>query len=146
MSAVAPKVESKVLQGTAAASGGTFTVDFPIPADRVCRLEARVVLANKAASFKGASLYAEGDYKNDGGTVTALAAISGSTNPMNSSNLTGSRAQASDAAFTGAGPGPATAAFSVSGTNARLTVTNNSDTSVAADVTVFLDVKVAGAA
>lgn len=145
MTAASVVVDTKILTGTAAASGGTMTADYAIPASRVCRIEARAFLAKSTdPAVPLASLYAEGIYGNQGGTVSAIGAISGSTNPNNSTNLVGSRSMASNSAFIGGGAGPPTAIFSVSGTNARLTVTNNSDSAVAADVTVIFTVYICG--
>ena len=145
MTAASVVVDTKIITGTAAASGGTMTADYAIPASRVCRIEARAFLANSSdPAVPFASLYAEGIYGNQGGSVSAIAAISGSTNPNSSTALVGTRAMSSNTAFVGGGAGAPTAIFTVSGTNARLTVTNNSDTAIAADVTVIFTVYVCG--
>lgn len=149
MTAVAFQKKFSVTKGSVAASGGTLTADFAVPTDRVMRVEARAFLSGQtggAGHVKSASLYAEGVYDNQNGTVAAVTAVSGSTNPSNSSTLTGSRAQASDAAFVGGGSGPPTLILSVSGTNVRATLTNNSDSAQAGEGVILLDVYIAGSA
>ena len=150
MAAVAFKKLLQVNKGTAAASGGTFTADFAIPTDRVARVEVRAFLCAQtggAGHIVSASMYCEGVYENQNGTLAAVTTFPGGSNPYAASNLVGSRAQASDAAFTSTGGTvPPALALSISSTNVRATLTNNSDSSQAADATVYFEVFLSGAA
>ena len=149
MTAVAFKKLIQVSKGTAAAAGGTFTADFAIPTDRVVRVEVRGFLSGQtggAGHVVSASLYAEGAYENQNGTVVAVTAASGSTNPSNSTTLAAQRAQACDAALVGGGAGPSTLALSVSSTNVRATLTNNSDSAQSAEAVVYFEAFIAGSA
>jgi len=137
MTALALIHDAKVVAGTAANSGGTFTADVPIPTGRSCRIEARVFMSNATdPSTPSGSLYAEGSYANRGGTVSALTALTGSINPMSSTDTAAARSEGLDAGFVGGGP--SVASFSISTTNARLTLTNNG--TVSADVTIYFDI------
>ena len=143
MAAVAFKKTFQVAKGSAANSGGTFTVDVPVPTDRSVRVEARIGLSNSTDPAKpDGSLYAEGSFANRGGTVTAGTALTGSTNPMSAAQIAAARAESLEAGFIGGGP--STAVWSVSTTNARLTVTNNG--TVSADVIVYVDIFTWGSA
>jgi hypothetical protein len=141
----------KVYQGTAAASGGTFTADYAIPTDTGARLVAVVLLSAANAAHMNAfgSLRAEYVVENQNGTLSAPAAVPapGSTNPLNSSTAGEATAhvQATDAAFSNSGGGLyPTAVWTISGTNARLTVTNQSVTSIVANVSVVISAIIAG--
>lgn len=134
----------KIYQGTAAAGGGTFVVDTPIPTDQGARLTATVFLSAASASHLNAfaSLRAEYVVENQNGTLSAPAVVlTGSANPLNS-NTAGEAAafvQTTDSAFDNAGGGThPTAVWTISGTNARMTVTNQSATSIVANVTVVI--------
>lgn len=145
MAAAAFKKLLQVSKGTAAAAGGTFTADFPIPTDRVVRAEVYGFLTAKpGGSIIAASMFAEGVYANAGGTVSAVTAFTGGANPQSAAALVGSRAQASDAAFTGGGGTPPTLVLSVSSTNVRATITNNSASAQAADATIYFECTLAG--
>ncbi len=140
----------KVYQGTAAASGGTFTADYAIPANQGARLRAQVFLSAASAGSLNAfaSLTAEYVVSNIAGTVAVPGIIlASSADPLNS-NTAGEAAafvQATDSAFDNAGGGlHPTAVWSVSGTNARLTVTNQSVTSIVANVTVVISAILVG--
>lgn len=139
----------KLYIGAAAAGGGTFIADFPIPIDKGARLEAFVFLSQATSSHLNnfASLRAEYVVENKNGTLSAPAVVTGSTNPLNS-NTAGEQAahvEASDAGFNNPGGGTfPTAVWTISATNARLTVTNNSSTSIAANVTVEIVARIVG--
>ncbi len=143
-----------VYQGTAAASGGICTFDYPIPTDQGARLEARVLMSAASGGHLNAfgSLWAEYVVENKNGTLAAPAAAQCSFNPINSNTVVatslggGARVQAMDGAFK-ADPavGPfSSATWSISGTNARLTVTNQSNSAVTANLTVFVKAYIAG--
>lgn len=140
----------KTYQGTAAASGGTMTADYAIPTDTVARLRAVVILSSASASHlsAGASLCAEYVVQNKNGTLSVPGVVlAGSADPLNSSTAGEAAAfvQATDSGFDNAGGGlHPTAAWTISGTNARLTVTNQSVTSVVANVTVIISAIIVG--
>ncbi len=144
----------KVYQGTAAASGGICTFDYPIPTDQGARLEARVLMSAASGGHMNAfgSLWAEYVVENQNGTLSTPAAAQCSFNPINSNTVVatslggGAKVQAMDGAFK-ADPavGPfSSATWSINGTNARLTVTNQSNTSVTANLTVIINAFIAG--
>lgn len=134
-------VDQKVCTGSAAASGGTMTCDWATTTDRATWLVARVGLSNASAAHLANAGYITCEYvvENKNGTVSAPAAIGSSNNPASSGNLAASRAEASDGAYTNPGGGTyPTCTWSISGTSARVTVTNQSVSAVAADVTVWI--------
>jgi len=129
--------QGKVYQGTAGASGGTFTADYAVPTDQVARLRAECIVSIASGGHLAscASLVAEYVVENKNGTVSAPSAIASSNNPANDTTTTfvASAAQASDYIATGA----VTLTWSISGTNARCTFTNVGNPS-AVNVTVVI--------
>jgi hypothetical protein len=141
----------KRYQGTAAPSGGTFTADYPIPTDQGARLVAVALFSSASGGhlLNFGTLRAEYAVANKNGTLSAPTAITtpGSTNPLNSST-TGEAAahvQASDTAFSNVGGGIfPLLQWSISATNARCTFTNNSSTSITANVTIVIQAILVG--
>jgi hypothetical protein len=141
----------KLFTGTAAASGGTFVADFDLASfvDKGVRIEAFVFgsAATSSHLHDFASLRAECVAANKNGTVAFSTTSSGSANPLNS-NTAGEAAahvECSDAGFNNAGGGTfMTAVWTISTTKARLTVTNNSVTSITANITVEMIVRIVG--
>jgi len=143
--------KKKLYTGTAAASGGTFIADFDMASfnDKGARLEAFVFLSSATSSHMNnfASLRAEYVVENKNGTVTATTAVTGSTNPLNSTTAgeQAAHVETSEAGFNNAGGDTfATAVWTISTTKARLTVTNNSTTSITANVTVEIVARIVG--
>lgn len=142
-----PVIDRIVSQGTAAHDGGTFTVDVPIPTDKVARLRGWAFLSAASAGHLsvGASICAEWVVENKNGTLSTPTALTGSKNPNNSdtsdvTGLTGDLGiQASDSSF-----GSCAADWSIQTTNARLTITNSSADATDANVTVIVDVMYVG--
>jgi hypothetical protein len=141
--ATAVVVDQKVCKGTAAASGGTMTCDYATTLDRATRLVAHVGLTNFAASHLANAGFVTCEYvvENKNGTVTAVPTFGSTINPANENTATfvAAHAQGSDTAFSNSGGGTfPQCRWSISTTNARVTVTNNSVTSITADVTVWI--------
>lgn len=147
---VSPSLDMKLCTANAvAASGGTMTCDYATTTDRAYRLTALVGMSNFSASHLNAtaSIFCEYVVENKNGTLSAPAAITSSLNPAaeNSTTYIAAHVQASDAAFNNAGGGTfPSCRWTISGTNARVTVTNQSVTSVTADVTVLIQAFVFG--
>lgn len=136
-------VDQKVCKGTAAAAGGTMTCDYATTIDRATRLVASVGLSNFSAAHLANAGFITCEYvvENKNGTVTAPAVFGSTVNPANENTATfvAAHAQATDSAFSNPGGGTfPQCRWTISGTNARVTVTNNSITSVTADVTVWI--------
>lgn len=134
-------VDQKVCTGSAAAAGGTMTCDYATTTDRASWLVARVGFSNVSAAHLANAAYVTCEYvvENKNGTLSAVPTFSTSINPANSSNLLASRAMAGDSAYENVAGGQWTScAWSISGTSARVTVTNNSISATAADVTVWI--------
>jgi hypothetical protein len=141
--ATAILVDQKVCTGAAAAAGGTMTCDYATTTDRATRLIANVGLSNFSAAHLANAGFITCEYvvENKNGTVTAPAVFGSTVNPANENTATfvAAHAQATDSAFSNPGGGTfPQCRWTISGTNARVTVTNNSITSVTADVTVWI--------
>lgn len=140
-----PTIDRKVFQGTAGSGGGTFVATLTTSAapftDQVIRLQARVYLSSASASHlvNGCSLVAEYVVENKNNTTTAVAAITSSANPDNSGGLVGQHPEVADTAMN-----TSTANWTLASSNATLTVTNNGTGSVAANVTVVMDIEMVG--
>lgn len=135
-------------QSGVAAGGGTFAATIATNlapfTNRVFRLRFTVFLSEASGGVEAnaAALVAEGVYVNKGGTVTALTALAGSTNPINSNTAGGlaARPEATDAAMN-----LATAVLTIVGNNVTCTVTNNAGAgSVIADIAVMPYVEMIG--
>jgi hypothetical protein len=126
-----------------AASGGTGTVTYAIPANYVVLLKATILMCNTGTSglTAAAGLQAEFVVANYGGSGATPGALSGGVNPANSSTagLLGADAQGSDLNGIGGSASPPTAVWTRSTTNAILTITNNYVTS-SADALVYLEI------
>lgn len=140
--------ETVVYQGSATSGGGTFVATLTTSAapytDQVLRIWGRAYLTAASASHQtnACAIVAEYVVQNKNNTVTAVTALSTSSNPTNSNtagfNLT-SRPETADTVMN-----TSTAVFTISSSNVLLTVTNNGSGSVAANVTVVLDIERVG--
>ncbi len=127
--------KSPIYNATLAPAAST-SADFPLATGEIAYVEAFAILRlDSAGSVTGGGLVAAGWFKNSGGTVSALTALTGSTNPMSSTNHATLRPEGLDSQFVGGGP--STLALSGSGANVRATLTYNSLTGTTVEVNIY---------
>jgi hypothetical protein len=139
--------DSRIDQGTATSAGGTFVATLTTSAapftDQLIHIHCRVYTTAASAGHLNTSCCLQAEYvvQNKNNTVSAVTAIAGSTNPLQST-VAGLQAAWVEAADTTANT--SAAAFALSSSNVTMTVTNNGTTSVAVNVTVVWEWEMVG--